>query len=188
MRVLHVHSGNLYGGVETFLLSLARFRALAPSMDMSVALTSDGRIAADLRDAGVPVTILGEARISRPFTVWRARRVLASLLQSQRPDVDRLPSGVAARALWPCCKTPFHRARPLDAHGGQPALARPACMARPPWHGRLQQPVHGVDAAEVERPRRSGVRAGRCGRGARPRTLPHPTATPSSFRSAGWSR
>ena len=56
-------------------------------MDMSVALTSDGRIAADLRKAGVPITILGEARISRPLTVWRARRVLASLLQSQRPDV-----------------------------------------------------------------------------------------------------
>jgi glycosyltransferase involved in cell wall biosynthesis len=87
VRVLHVHSGNLYGGVETFLLSLARFSALAPSMDMSVALTSDGRIAAGLRDAGVPVTILGDTRISRPFSVRRARRVLAALLRSDRPDV-----------------------------------------------------------------------------------------------------
>ena len=95
MRVLHVHSGNLYGGVETFLLSLARFRALAPSMDMSVALTSDGRIAADLRQTGVPVIILGEARISRPFTVRCARRRLASLLQSQRPDV------VVCHQPWP---------------------------------------------------------------------------------------
>lgn len=95
MRVLHVHSGNLYGGVETFLLSLARFRALAPSMDMSVALTSDGRIAADLRTAGVPVTILGEARISRPFTVRRTRRTLASLVQSQRPDV------MVCHQAWP---------------------------------------------------------------------------------------
>src|SRR5688572_10240488 len=95
VRVLHVHSGNLYGGVETFLLSLARFRALAPSMDMSVALTSDGRIAAELRDAGVPVTILGETRISRPFTVWRARRKLVSLLQSQRPDV------IVCHQPWP---------------------------------------------------------------------------------------
>ena len=95
MRVLHVHSGNLYGGVETFLLSLARFRALAPSMDMSVALTSDGRIAADLRDAGVPVTILGDARISRPFTVKRARRALSSLLQSDRPDV------MVCHQAWP---------------------------------------------------------------------------------------
>lgn len=64
-------------------------------MDMSVALTSDGRIAADLRHAGVPVTILGEARVSRPFTVWRARRVLASLVQSQRPDV------IVCHQPWP---------------------------------------------------------------------------------------
>ncbi len=95
MRVLHIHSGNLYGGVETFLLSLARFRTLAPSMEMVVALTSDGRIAADLRNAGVEVTVLGETRISRPYSVWRARRALASLLESQRPDV------VVCHQPWP---------------------------------------------------------------------------------------
>jgi glycosyltransferase involved in cell wall biosynthesis len=95
LRVLHVHSGNLYGGVETFLLSLARFRALAPSMSMGVALTSDGRIASDLRAAGVPVAILGEARMSRPSAVWRARRAFASLLRSERPDV------VVCHQPWP---------------------------------------------------------------------------------------
>ena len=95
LRVLHVHSGNLYGGVETFLLSLARFRALAPSMDMSVALTSDGRIAAELRGAGVPVTILGDARMSRPLSVRRARRALAALLRSDRPDV------IVCHQPWP---------------------------------------------------------------------------------------
>ena len=56
-------------------------------MDMSVALTSDGRIANDLRAAGVPVTILGAARFSRPLAVWRARRALAAVLRAERPDV-----------------------------------------------------------------------------------------------------
>lgn len=64
-------------------------------MEMSVALTSDDRIAADLRGAGVPVTILGDARISRPLTVARARRALASLLESQRPDV------MVCHQAWP---------------------------------------------------------------------------------------
>jgi glycosyltransferase involved in cell wall biosynthesis len=95
LRVLHVHSGNLYGGVETFLMSLARFRALAPSMDMSVALTSNGRIAADLRRAEVPVAILGETRLSRPLSVWRARRALAALVQSSRPDT------IVCHQPWP---------------------------------------------------------------------------------------
>lgn len=95
MRVLHIHSGNLYGGVETFLTMLARFRDLAPAMDMSVALTSDGRIAGELRAAGVPVAMLGETRMSRPFTVWRARRALTSLLRSERFDV------IVCHQPWP---------------------------------------------------------------------------------------
>jgi glycosyltransferase involved in cell wall biosynthesis len=64
-------------------------------MDMSVALTSDGRIAAELRKTGVPVAILGETRISRPLTVWRARRALTSLVQLQRPDL------VVCHQAWP---------------------------------------------------------------------------------------
>jgi glycosyltransferase involved in cell wall biosynthesis len=95
VRVLHVHSGNLYGGVETFLLSLARFRAHAPSMEMSVALTSEGRIASDLREAGVKTTILGNARISRPLSVRRARRALDAVIESERPDV------VVCHQAWP---------------------------------------------------------------------------------------
>jgi glycosyltransferase involved in cell wall biosynthesis len=81
--------------VETFLLSLARFRALAPEMDMSIALTSDGRIAAELRNTGVRVAILGEVRLSRPLMVRRGRRALASLLRVQRPDV------VVCHQPWP---------------------------------------------------------------------------------------
>lgn len=76
-------------------MSLARFRTLAPSMDMSVALTADGRVAADLRNAGVPVFILGDTRISRPLSVLRARRALSSLLRSHRADV------MVCHQAWP---------------------------------------------------------------------------------------
>ena len=38
MRVLHVSSGNLYGGVETLLVTLARERNLAPAMQPEFAL------------------------------------------------------------------------------------------------------------------------------------------------------
>lgn len=64
-------------------------------MDMSVALTSEGRVATDLRAAGVPVAILGEVRISRPLTVWRARRALAGRVHSTRPDV------IVCHQPWP---------------------------------------------------------------------------------------
>lgn len=95
MRALHVHSGNLYGGVETFLITMARCRHLAPSMEMSVALCFEGRLAEELRAERVPTPMLGEARLRRPDTVWRARRALEAVLQRGRYDV------VVCHQAWP---------------------------------------------------------------------------------------
>ena len=87
MNVLHVHSGNLYGGVETFLLTLARSRELAPGMDMSVALCFEGRVARDLRAARMMPVLLGEVRLRRPDKVRRARQELRSLLATHSFDI-----------------------------------------------------------------------------------------------------
>ncbi|HKY23466.1 MAG TPA: glycosyltransferase family 4 protein [Vicinamibacterales bacterium] len=95
MRVLHVHSGNLYGGVETVLRTLARCRHLAPSMDMSVALCFEGQIAAELRAAGIEPFLLGDARLRRPDRIWLARRALRRLLE--RGDFD----AVVCHQAWP---------------------------------------------------------------------------------------
>ena len=38
MRVLHVYSGNLYGGVESFLHTVAREQALHPGLTHAFAL------------------------------------------------------------------------------------------------------------------------------------------------------
>jgi glycosyltransferase involved in cell wall biosynthesis len=95
MRVLHVHSGNLYGGVETFLRTLARCRHMTASMDMTVALCFDGRIADELRAEGVPTRTLGHVRLRRPDLVWRARQALASLLRAENYDV------VVCHQAWP---------------------------------------------------------------------------------------
>jgi glycosyltransferase involved in cell wall biosynthesis len=87
MRVLHIHSGNLYGGVETFLLTLAQSRRLAPSMEMLAAVCFDDRIAGELRREGVPTSILGPVRLRRPDSVWRARQALSRLLAGDHFDV-----------------------------------------------------------------------------------------------------
>ena len=87
MNVLHVHSGNLYGGVETVLTTLARARHAAPEMQMSVALTFDGLVGQELRAIGVKTPLLGEVRLRRPDSVWRARRALAALLRREKFDV-----------------------------------------------------------------------------------------------------
>ena len=87
MKVLHLSAGNLYGGVETFLNTLARFRDLAPEMELEFGLCFPGRLWEELVADGVPVRDLGRARFSRPWTVLRARRRLARLLATVRYDV-----------------------------------------------------------------------------------------------------
>ncbi len=52
MRVLHVHSGNMYGGVETLLVTLARHRDLCPEMEPHYALCFEGRLSEELTAAG----------------------------------------------------------------------------------------------------------------------------------------
>jgi len=87
MRVLHVYAGNLYGGAESMLATLARARGAVPEMETRFALAFEGRLAAELREAGAAPSILGGARLSRPWTVWGARRRFRRLLRDERPDV-----------------------------------------------------------------------------------------------------
>jgi len=95
MKVLHVHSGNLYGGVETFLLTLARSRRFAADMEMSVALCFDGRIAQELRAEGVVPFLVGDVRLRRPDKVRRARQTLRALIAAHSFDV------VVCHQAWP---------------------------------------------------------------------------------------
>jgi len=44
MRILHVHSGNLYGGVETVLTTLARRQDVCPDLQQQFALCFEGRL------------------------------------------------------------------------------------------------------------------------------------------------
>lgn len=87
MRVLHVSSGNLYGGIETFLVTLARYQASAPGLHQEFALFFEGRLSRELRAAGALVHVLGGARASRPWTITRARRALRALLKERTFEV-----------------------------------------------------------------------------------------------------
>lgn len=95
MRVLHVYSGNLYGGIETFLVTLARFRGAAPDMVPSFALCFEERLAAELRGAGTPPHLLGEVSARKPWTITRARRRLRELVAREGIDV------AVFHAAWP---------------------------------------------------------------------------------------
>jgi glycosyltransferase involved in cell wall biosynthesis len=87
MRVLHVHSGNMFGGVERLLETLASHRGACPTMEPAFALCFEGRLAEALRGAGAPVEMLGPVRASRFWQVRARRQQLAEVIARTRPDV-----------------------------------------------------------------------------------------------------
>ena len=97
------------------------------------ALCFEGRLSEELRAAGSPVYMLGSVRFSRPWTVWRARRSLRSLLERQRFDI------VVCHECWPhSLFGPVVRERHLplafwshDIHKGRHWLERWAAWTRP---------------------------------------------------------
>src|SRR5258708_26834739 len=84
VRALHVHSGNLHGGAETFLRTMAQYRGSAPAITMDFALCFERRIARALRERGASVHLLGAARVRSPRSVLAARRELARLMHAGR--------------------------------------------------------------------------------------------------------
>ncbi|MGH7923667.1 MAG: glycosyltransferase [Candidatus Binatus sp.] len=95
MRVLHIAAGNLYGGVETFLVTLARFRQSAPALEQEFALCFDGRLRSELAAAGASVHSLGAVRVRQPISIWKARHRLRAILNERRTDV------VVCHMAWP---------------------------------------------------------------------------------------
>jgi glycosyltransferase involved in cell wall biosynthesis len=87
MRVLHISGGNLYGGVETVLVTLSRYHQVLPALEQEFAICFEARLSTELAASGVPVHWLGEVRARRPFSVWRARRKLRGLLRERQIDV-----------------------------------------------------------------------------------------------------
>jgi glycosyltransferase involved in cell wall biosynthesis len=95
MRLLHVYSGNLFGGIESLLLTLARWRADCPELESEVALCFEGRLSSQLAAQGMTVHSLGDVRASRPRSVRRGRKALAALLATGHFD------RVICHGAWP---------------------------------------------------------------------------------------
>lgn len=80
-----MYAGNLYGGVERMLATLAPARV--DGLEQAFALSFDGRLADELRRMGARVELLGPVRVSRPWTALRARSRLGRVIRAGLPDV-----------------------------------------------------------------------------------------------------
>jgi glycosyltransferase involved in cell wall biosynthesis len=77
----------MYGGVETFLTTLARESDATPGMHSDFAVCFEGRFSGELARLGVVPHVLGAVRLSRPHTLIRARLALTRLVRQTRFDV-----------------------------------------------------------------------------------------------------
>lgn len=135
MRVLHLGAGNLFGGVETFFITLAKLRHLAPDMKPEFGLCFRGRLWDELTAVGVPVFDLGEVRVSRPWTVLRARQRLRRVMAERRYDVVAVHSGWVHLVFAP----EVRRNRVRLAFFAHNPLDRPTLLDR--WAARTRPDV-----------------------------------------------
>lgn len=89
-KVLHVYSGNLFGGVERMLISLATL----DDRSHHFALCFEGKLSSALHEAGAPVTFLHPVRLRNPLSTLRARAALAQLLRVDKFDA------VICHSIW----------------------------------------------------------------------------------------
>jgi len=87
LRVLHLNPGNLFGGVETLLLTLARFSREMLSIENEFAVCFRDQFFEGLLATGTTVHDLGQASVRKPWTVTRARKALEHLLQAGQHDI-----------------------------------------------------------------------------------------------------
>ncbi len=95
MKVLHVYAGNLFGGIETLLVTLARQRHLCPEMEPQFALCFEGRLSQELATTGVKIHQLGGVKLSNPWQAFQARAQLKRVIRQESIDL------VICHACWP---------------------------------------------------------------------------------------
>lgn len=87
MRLLHLYGGNVYGGVERLLATLAELRGEAPEIEQTFGLCYKARLWYELERAGAAVHDLGEVRASRAWQLRRARERLREWLRRHPADM-----------------------------------------------------------------------------------------------------
>lgn len=111
IKYLNIYAGNLFGGIETLLITLAKQNEFSALMSGHFALCFEGQLADELRKIDESkVHMLGNVKISRPWTVLRARYQLQELIKQEKFDV------MICHSCWPqvifgsvvkACNTPL---------------------------------------------------------------------------------
>jgi glycosyltransferase involved in cell wall biosynthesis len=104
MKVLHISAGNIFGGIETVLVTMARERRQCPELKPHFSVCFEDRFSRELRATGAPVDYLGNVWVRNPLTILRARAALDRLLSQESIDVAICHSPWAHDVFGPVVK------------------------------------------------------------------------------------
>lgn len=135
MRLLHLYGGNVYGGVERLLATLAELRGEAPEIEQTFGLCHRARLWRELEQAGAAVHDLGPVRASRPWQLRQARERLRAWLRRHPVEVALCHSWWAHAVFAPALADTGIAAG-LWAHNA--VHAGPWHWARPSVHAWLE--------------------------------------------------
>ena len=83
VHVLHLASGDIWAGAEAQISQMLRALSRLPGLALQAVLLNDGRLARELRQIPIPVTVFDEHHLTFPGLL----RCLMRLVQTQRVDV-----------------------------------------------------------------------------------------------------
>lgn len=87
IKVIHFGAGNLFGGVEVMLITMAKYQQQCPRLDQSFAFFFDGKVANRIQKHGCRVKLFPETKIKNIFNVLRTQKAIRDHLISERPDL-----------------------------------------------------------------------------------------------------
>lgn len=99
LRVLHLYSGNLYGGIETLLVAIGHVGGNRSRVDHQFAVCFEGRLQDELAGAGARVHLLNQVRVRHPWSVLQGRQAVAGVVKREQIDVV-VCHGVWTQALF----------------------------------------------------------------------------------------
>jgi glycosyltransferase involved in cell wall biosynthesis len=77
LRVCHLISGDLWAGAEVVVCHLLKDLRAFTDLNLTVILLNEGRLAKELREAGLPVQVVDESRHSFPRIANAIRKIIA---------------------------------------------------------------------------------------------------------------
>lgn len=97
LKLLHLYSGNVFGGIGSILTSLAQYAPEWTDIEQRFGLCFEARLSRELRDLSADVSHLGEARLRNRASLASVRRRLEESLQQSRPNL------VICHDRWTIC-------------------------------------------------------------------------------------